>query len=61
MDSNVQRCTFLAFIVTEPFGCSLAVVALSVIEIPTIIIDRYITPLGCFSREVLPEMPNGTM
>jgi hypothetical protein len=58
MDSNVQRCTFLAFFVTEPFACSLVVAAPSVIDIPTIIIDRGLTPLGCLSREVLPDTPN---
>jgi hypothetical protein len=58
MDSNVQKCTFLAFFVTELFACSLAVVILSVIEVPPIIIDRGMTPLGCLSREVLPETPN---
>jgi hypothetical protein len=58
MDSNIQKRTILAFFVAELFACMMAVVALSVIEIPTNIIDRGMTPLGCLSREVLPETPN---
>jgi len=46
MDPNVQKWTFLAFLVAELFACNLALVALSVIEIPTIIIDRGVTPLS---------------
>jgi hypothetical protein len=52
MDSNVQKCSFLAFLVTELFVCSLALVAVSVIEVPTIIIDRGMTLLsGSPSRD----------
>jgi len=58
MDSNVEKGTFLAFFVAEHPQCSLALVALSVIEVPTIIIDRDMTPLSCLSQEVLPETPN---
>jgi hypothetical protein len=61
MDSNVQKCTFLAFFVTELFACSLALVAVSVIALPTIIIDQGMTPLSCLSREVLPKTPNGAL
>jgi len=50
MDSNVQKSSFLVFF-TELFACSLALVALSVIEVPTIIIDRGML-------EGLPETPN---
>jgi hypothetical protein len=46
MDSNIQKCAFIAFFVTELFACSLALVAVSVIEVPTIIIDRGMTPLS---------------
>jgi hypothetical protein len=38
MDSNVQNCA-LAFSIAELFACRLALVALSVIEVPTIIIN----------------------
>jgi hypothetical protein len=58
MDSVVQECIFLALFVTELCACSLALVALSVIEVSLTIIDRGMTPLSCLSREVLPEMPN---
>jgi len=58
MDSNVQKWTFLAFLVAELFACSLALVVLSVIEVPTIIIDRGVTPPSCFSRAVLPDTLN---
>jgi hypothetical protein len=46
MDSNVQKCTSLALFVTELFACSLALVAVSVIEVPTVIIDRGMTLLS---------------
>jgi hypothetical protein len=46
MDSNVQKCTFLACFVAELFACSLALVAVSVIEVPTIIPDRGMTLLS---------------
>jgi len=56
MDSNIQKSTFLA--IFWLIACSLALVALLVIEVSTIIIDRGMTPLSCLSREVLPETPN---
>jgi len=58
MDTNVQKRPFLAFFSVELFACNSALVALSVIEVPTTIIDRGMTPLSCLSREVLPETPS---
>jgi len=48
----------LSLFVVELVRCSLAFIALSVIEVPTIIIDRGVTPLSCLSRDVLPATPN---
>ena len=39
-------------------ACSLALVALLVIEVLTVMIDRDMTPLSCLSHGVLPETPN---
>jgi hypothetical protein len=57
MDSNIQNRT-LTFFITELVACSSALIALSVIEIRTIIIDRGMTPLSYLSRQILSETPN---
>ena len=61
MDPNFQKCTFLAFLSIELCAYSLIFVAFLVIEVSPIIIERGTRSVGCLTREVLPETPNGSL
>ncbi len=60
MDSNFQKCTFLASS-TEICACSLVLVDHLVIAVPLIIVDRGDRLVSYLSLEVLPEMPAGAL
>ena len=58
MDSNFQKCTFLAFLSNELCSCSSILVGLLVIEVSPIIVERGMRSIVCLKKEVLPETPN---
>ena len=61
MDPNFQKCIFLAFCSIGLCACSSIFVAVLVIEVFPIIIERGMRSVGCSTREVVPETPNGAL
>ena len=53
MDSNFQKCTFLAFLSIELCACSLILVAVLGVELSPIIVERGMRPVVCLTRENL--------
>ena len=62
MDSNFQKCTFLAFLSIALCPCSLLSVALLGIELsPINIVEQGMRSVVCLPREVLPLTLNGAL
>ena len=61
MDSDFQKCTFLAFLPIELYACSLILVALLGIEASLIIVERSMRSVVCSTGDVLPVTPNGAL
>ena len=61
MDSNFQRCAFLAFLSIKLCACSLILVAPLGIEVLPIIVERGMRSVVCLTREVLLVTPNGAL
>ena len=61
MDSNLQKCTFLAFLSIEFRACNLILVAPLGIEVSPIVVERGMRSVVCLARAIILVTSNGAL